>query len=381
VTYADQPAAGTSWMSDIGRAAYAWETNTLGADCTGGTALTSSGESFFAPDPAGTHVLYLCVKDRAGNVGVNSGHYNWDDLAPVLTLNHSSSSIYYDSAQATISTQDSVSGLASIYYRWNDDTNVSSTACGGAGASPLTGFTSGTTSEWTSASPLTPPDYGDNMLYVCVIDQAGNIAASSAPYLYGVANLTLTSLSADSSSGINLAGSAWGSGNNQDLVVFATICNTVGQCIKKEFASFDAPTSASSQNWTLIWPAAELPAGVYSGTIWVNLVTTKNENVVDTLSAQSNPVNFTIASTIRAFPITAFKDQAFSLDVGAASNYDLGVIILPVTNNGVTATNTGGKLTLSSTGLTTATTATFGNTSFVFALQERASGIIEVSFE
>jgi hypothetical protein len=321
------------------------------------------------------------VKDQAGNVGTNSGNYNWDDLSPILTLNNSSSSIYYDTARATITASDSLSGLATIYYRWNDDTNVNEDTCGGAGASPLTGFGVGTTGEFTNAEALSPPDSGENMLYVCVVDRAGNITAASAPYLYGIANLTLTSLSADSSGGINLAGMAKAAANHQNMTVWADVCNTAGQCVRREFTSFDIASSGTAQQWTLSWFPSELPAGTYAGTIWVNLVTATNGDIIDTLSAQSNPVNFTIAPTIRTFPITAFKDQAFSLDVGVVSNYDLEAIILPATSNGVTATNTGGKLILSAAGLATATTATFGNTSFVFALQERASGIIEVSLE
>jgi hypothetical protein len=219
------------------------------------------------------------------------------------------------------------------------------------------------------------------MLYVCVTDRAGNITAASAPYLYGIANLTLTSLSADSSSGISLAGTAKAAANNQNMTVWADVCNTDGQCVRKEFTSFDLANSGTAQEWMLSWVTSELPAGTYSGTIWVNLVTTTNGDIVDTLSAQSEPVNFTIAPTVRTFPITAFKDQAFSLDVGAVSNYDLGVIILPATSNGVTATNVSEKLILSSsTGLATATTATFGHTIFTFALQDLASGVIEISF-
>jgi hypothetical protein len=82
-TYSDSAAAGSSGMSGISRAAYAWDSNTLAADCSGGTAFTSSGQTFQAPSTPGTHTLYLCVKDNAGNTDTYSGQYNWETTAPV----------------------------------------------------------------------------------------------------------------------------------------------------------------------------------------------------------------------------------------------------------------------------------------------------------
>jgi hypothetical protein len=92
-----------------------------------------------------------------------------------------------------------------------------------------------------------------------------------------------------------------------------------------------------------------------------------DDTIIDTLSAQSEPVNFTLASTIQTYPVTVFKNQDFSLDLGAITNYDLASLSLPTTDHGVTATTTASHLVLSSTsGLAAPTTATFGHTAFVF---------------
>jgi hypothetical protein len=104
---------------------------------------------------------------------------------------------------------------------------------------------------------------------------------------------------------------------------------------------------------------------------------------VETLAVQSEVINFTITANVSTYPVTVIKNKSFSLDVGASSNYDLGAVSLPVTNNNVTATESSGKLILSSTtGLTGATTATFGNTSFTFTTPDLPqSQVLEVNFD
>jgi hypothetical protein len=137
--------------------------------------------------------------------------------------------------------------------------------------------------------------------------------------------------------------------------------------VRKEFTGFDLATSDTAQPWTLTWLPSELPAGTYSGTIWVELTTSAGGTIIDTLSAQSDPVNFTLAAIIRTFPLTIFTNQPFDLDLGLLTNYDLASLSLPATDHGVTATNLTGHLILSSTsGLAAPTTATFGHTAFVF---------------
>jgi hypothetical protein len=334
--------------------------------------------------PDGSYIAHGLALDNVRNVYNFSDYYPGpfmvDTLPPTLTLNNSSPAMYSDRAQATVTAGDSLSGLASIYYRWNDNTNVNVGTCGGGEAVALTGFEVGVTSEWTSPSTLTPPRYGENILYACGIDRAGNIVASSAPYLYGVAQVSISSLSA-SDSGISLVGSAQGSKPNQSLLVWAAVCNTSGECLRKEFASFDSSTSVSAQPWTLYFTPRELAAGTYAGTIWVNFSFTEGA-VTTTLSTQSNPVNFTLDPIMSTFPVKVFTNQAFSVDVGTTSYYDLGSLTLPATDHGVTATNNAaGNLILSSaTGLTDPTTATFGNASFNFTPSEEAGGTVEVSF-
>jgi hypothetical protein len=196
------------------------------------------------------------------------------------------------------------------------------------------------------------------------------------------AHLEITTTTGSTEAGITLSGTAKAIANDQDMRIWADACNTAGQCLRKEFTSFDSATSGTAQSWTLSWLLSELPAGTYSGTIWVGLATSTDGNIIDTLSAQSESVNFTLASTIQTYPVTVFKNQPFSLDLGALTNYDLGALLLPTTDHGVTATSTASHLILSSpSGLAAPTTATFGHTAFTFALQNLASGIIELNLE
>jgi hypothetical protein len=183
------------------------------------------------------------------------------------------------------------------------------------------------------------------------------------------ARLEVTTTTSSAEAGITLTGTAKASGSNQNIAVWADACNTAGQCVRKEFTGFNMATSGTAQPWTLTWLPSELPAGTYSGTIWVGLATSVDSTIIDTLSAQSAPLNFTIAPTLRTFPLTVFTHQPFALDLGPLTNYDLGALILPTTDHTVTATSTAGRLILSSTsGLAAPTTATFGNTAFVFTV-------------
>jgi hypothetical protein len=183
-----------------------------------------------------------------------------------------------------------------------------------------------------------------------------------------------------SDAGITLSGTAKAIANGQNMTVWADACNTAGQCVRKTKDNFNVASSGTAQSWELTWTKSELPAGDYKGTIWVGLTAG-----TDNLSAQSGEVGlFTISSVVKTFEATVIRDKAFSLSVGAISSYDLGTISLSAVNNGVTASEVGGKLVLSSTsGLAnTTTTATFGNTQFVItAIDQPKLAISNVSFE
>jgi hypothetical protein len=180
-----------------------------------------------------------------------------------------------------------------------------------------------------------------------------------------LANLIIMTTTGSAGDGITLTGTAKASENNQNMTVWADACNVAGQCVRKMIADFDLASSGTAQEWMLTWAASELPTGTYDGTRWVGLTTAAGETIIDALSAQSGPVNFTIDAVVRTFLVTVIESQPFSLEVGAVSNYDLGASSLPATNNGVTASNVGGKLVIASTtGLASNTTATFGNTKF-----------------
>jgi hypothetical protein len=164
------------------------------------------------------------------------------------------------------------------------------------------------------------------------------------------------------------------------MSIWADVCNTSGQCVRQIYHGFTSATSDTIQPWTLTWEIATLPVGTYSGTIWVGLTIENEIANYETITVQSDPVNFTISSTIRTFPIMAIKNQPFTINVGAISNYDFGSLSLPATNNSIIANNTAGQLTLSSAGLVASTIATFGNTAFAFHLQEQAAGVIQLTF-
>jgi hypothetical protein len=323
----------------------------------------------------------LCAYDNVDNYKTWSGVYNLDKTSPTLTLNNASSSTYYNTPRATITASDSLSGLGSVYYRWNDNTGVNSSSCGGSGSIELTGFSEGSTSSFTSDS-LTPPILGENTLYACVIDSAGNITASSGKYLYGdKLSLSITSVTGDANNGIVLTGSARGGSNGETMTVVSHACNTNNECIRREYSGFESSSIVTSQNFTLSFPISDLPTGTYNGTLWLSLTTSSGE----TLILQSSLVNFIIDPTIHTYPLTTLHNRPFNIAVGSTTNYDLGSISLPYTISGITATDTNNTLFLSSlTGLpTTGTvTATFGNTSFVVNVitVPPQAGIIEVSF-
>jgi hypothetical protein len=221
------------------------------------------------------------------------------------------------------------------------------------------------------------------------VSTTGGSGTYAGPYCLVVddplctANLAVTTTTGSAASGITLTGTAKASDNNQNMTVWADACNTAGQCVRKTKTDFDSSNSSIEQRWILNWEAAELPAGTYNGTVWVGLATSVSGTTMDTLAVQSGVVNFAISSVVKTYPVMVIKDQAFTLNVGALSNYDLDTTSLPAASNGVTADKSGSDLVLSSaagTGLNSATAATFGNASFVFTVQEKASGTMMVNF-
>jgi hypothetical protein len=217
---------------------------------------------------------------------------------------------------------------------------------------------------------------------ICLGEGEG-VVASPYNLVKCLAELRVTATSGNENEGITVSGFARAGGKGQEMRVWADACNSAGQCVRKEYGGFDVASSGTAQEWTLSWEASELPAGTYNGTVWVGLTVGNETRGYETITAESDPVNFTIAATTRTFPVTVIENQGFSLDVGVVSNYDLGTTPLPVTSNGVTASNAGGKLVLASTtGLASNATATFGNTKFEMTVIEQPQvQVLEVSFE
>jgi hypothetical protein len=188
------------------------------------------------------------------------------------------------------------------------------------------------------------------------------------------AKLTITTTAGSTGAGITLSGTAKAGDNGQSMMVWADVCNTAEQCVRKTYSGFANATSNTAQNWTLTWTAAQLPAGTYNGMVWVGLTAGSNN-----LFAQSGAVNFAISSVVKTFEATVIKNKAFSLSAGPVASFDITL----GTNSGVTAGSSGGKLVLSSaTGLTSNTTATFGNTRFEITVVELPQiTVSNVSFE
>ena len=76
------PADATAGINEI---RYAWDTNNLGADCSGGTTTTATA-NLTGTLTAGSHVLYMCASDNAGNVATWNGAYKYDNGNPLVNM-------------------------------------------------------------------------------------------------------------------------------------------------------------------------------------------------------------------------------------------------------------------------------------------------------
>jgi hypothetical protein len=213
-----------------------------------------------------------------------------------------------------------------------------------------------------------------SLLALALLTHFPHIRAASTPT--GSLILNIATISGSANSGITLTGTAQTNSNGQTMRVWADACTTTGQCLRKEYTALDSATSATTQVWALNWAATELPAGTYSGTVWVGLAANN-----ETLSTQSGIVNFVVAVVPTTFTLPVVSNQPFVIKLAPAANYQLGATTLPITQNDVTVSDNGG-LTLSSPGLTTNTTVTLGPTSFVFTvLDPPPLQVLELDFE
>jgi prepilin-type N-terminal cleavage/methylation domain-containing protein len=145
-------------LSGLAAVRYAWNSNTLLSDCTGGTATSNAA---VLTVPAGSNRLYMCSKDNTGNIATydsGSDQFRVDTGLPTISANNASST-WFTSRTTTVSAADAVSGLATVRYAWNSNTLLSD--CTGGTAT-------------SNAAVLTVPT-GSNRLYMCSKDIAGNV--------------------------------------------------------------------------------------------------------------------------------------------------------------------------------------------------------------
>jgi len=107
------PTDGGSGLAEI---RYVWDSNDLGVDCSGGS-VTSASTDLTSSLSSGSHVLYLCAKDNAGNVSSWNGAYKWDGGNPVVNITtHVLTSYRASNIPAKIegTASDAVSAVASV---------------------------------------------------------------------------------------------------------------------------------------------------------------------------------------------------------------------------------------------------------------------------
>ena len=76
------PTDATSGMNEI---RYVWDSNDLGADCSAGTVTTATA-NLTSTLTEGSHILYLCASDNAGNITTWNGAYKWDNSNPLVNI-------------------------------------------------------------------------------------------------------------------------------------------------------------------------------------------------------------------------------------------------------------------------------------------------------
>jgi len=85
-------------QTSLSRIAYAWDINTLGADCTGGTTLTS-GDNIRLTIAGGANPLFVCSSDIAGNVTSFTDIYSYTPPVfanPKVDKNVKPSNLYWN---------------------------------------------------------------------------------------------------------------------------------------------------------------------------------------------------------------------------------------------------------------------------------------------
>jgi hypothetical protein len=168
------PADALSGMNEI---RYVWDTNDLGADCSAGT-TTTAGAALTGTLTAGSHILYLCASDVAGNVATWNGPYKWDNGNPIVNITTHVISLYNAAnipAKIEGTASDVISAVASVAVSIYDGANYWSGVAFDSLSQAWMAATGTTTWEYVFA----PTTDGDYTLQSRAIDSAANQTSSS----------------------------------------------------------------------------------------------------------------------------------------------------------------------------------------------------------
>ena len=169
------PADTLSGMNEI---RYVWDSNDLGANCTAGTTTTATA-NITSTLTEGSHILYLCTSDNAGNVATWNGAYKWDNGNPLVNITTHALATYY-----TANIPAKIEGTASDVL-----SSISSVAISiYNGVKYWTGsIFDGVTQTWLAATGTTTWEYtfapssdADYTIYSRSTDGANNTQTSSA---------------------------------------------------------------------------------------------------------------------------------------------------------------------------------------------------------
>ena len=164
-------------------------------------------------------------------------------------------------------------------------------------------------------------------------------------------------------SGVNLSGTVNGTAVNQNVAVMAAVCSTDGKCVSK-VTTVNTGAKNEVQNWTLTWTPSDLPAGTYSGTVWVQALSGG-----DWLTAEeSGMISFAILP--RNYDLVVMKNEPFNLALGDAASLE----ITPGTVGGVTVSiDSGNRAVIVNGTLAADSVLTFGNANLNFTVIEPAT--------
>ena len=181
----------TDSLSGIKEIRYAWDSNVLGANCTGGTA-TTAGADLTGTLSEGSHILYLCASDQAGNVTTWNGSYKWDNGSPLVNITTHALTTYRAAnipAKIKGTASDAVSAVASTAVSIYNGVKYWS----GSAFDSLTKVWLAATGTVSWEYSFSPTQDGEYTIQSRSTDGAGNSAVSSATvFTYDTSTPTLT---------------------------------------------------------------------------------------------------------------------------------------------------------------------------------------------